>query len=263
MDVRSPIAFVQLGAYLRDLSGRTADDRVDGDGRILATLGRLELELRRLGFRVAHQLYVAQLAPIVDQLHRMVEAHPESPTLLTVGLAGQLRREMESLERTVFAECGTRMIAVPTNRRFDFEVLVRDPASLFAENVIALLPEIARTDIIAACRCIAFDCPTASAFHVLRCIEECVRMVYRAYFPNGNDSRPWGPLCQDLANKQRAPRPEPILLTRLNDLRAQFRNPTQHPEKNYQLDEAQDLLHLAIELLPRCVNDQRVVARRR
>lgn len=262
MDVRSPIAFVQLGTYLRDLSVRSAQDRVDGDGLILANLGRLELELRRLGFRVAHQLFTVRIAPIVDHLHRMVESRPGIPTLLTAEVAARLRQEMLSLEYSVLAECETRLIAVPTNRRFDFEVLVKDPSSLFAPNIISLLPDIARSDIIAACRCVAFDCPTACAFHLLRCIEECVRMLYRAYFPQRDYSRAWGPLCHDLSVKLRAPKPDPILLTRLDDLRAQFRNPTQHPEKIYTSDEALDLLHFSIELIPRCVNDHRVIKRR-
>jgi hypothetical protein len=262
MDERSPIAFVRLGAYVRSLIGRGAEDRVDGEDRILATLGRLDVELQRLGFRVSHQMFNARVRGLLQTLHALVQAHPDSEVYLGPVHARTLLREIESLEQAIYAESETRLIAVPTNRRFNFEVLVREPHSLFAQDIVGLLPEIARTDLQQACRCIAYDCPTAGAFHILRCLEECVRMVYRAYFPRGDDQRAWGLLCNELRQKPRQPKPNVVLLTRLNELRDQFRNPTQHPEKVYTLDESQDLLHLCIELIPRCVNDLQVARKR-
>ena len=50
--------------------------------------------------------------------------------------------------------------------------------------------------------------------------------------------------------------PEPLpmsLLAQLDHIRASFRNPTQHPDAVYDIDEAQDLAFLSIDVLARLV----------
>ena len=58
----------------------------------------------------------------------------------------------------------------------------------------------------------------------------------------------WGPMVEKLRNK-RNPKPETQLLDQLDMIRTNFRNPTQHPQKIYDMEEAQDLMHLSIVAL--------------
>lgn len=49
--------------------------------------------------------------------------------------------------------------------------------------------------------------------------------------------------------------PQKELLDNLDNIRVSFRNPTQHPEKRYDIDEAQDLFNLCIEVVNRMAKD--------
>ncbi|MBI5022232.1 MAG: hypothetical protein HZB59_12415 [Ignavibacteriales bacterium] len=45
------------------------------------------------------------------------------------------------------------------------------------------------------------------------------------------------------------------LLSNLDDIRITFRNPTQHPEKVYDIDEVQDLLGRCIDVVSRIARE--------
>lgn len=61
----------------------------------------------------------------------------------------------------------------------------------------------------------------------------------------------WGPIVADL-RKKRSP-PPAILLNNLDNLRTGFRNPTQHPEKIYDIEEVQDLFALSADAVNRMI----------
>lgn len=58
----------------------------------------------------------------------------------------------------------------------------------------------------------------------------------------------WGPMTAQLRDK-RAPKPSTKLLAHLDGMRIHFRNPTQHPDAFYTMDEAQDLLNQTISAI--------------
>ena len=136
---------------------------------------------------------------------------------------------------------------------------MEEPNQLLASGVHARLNEQSRRDWDAGCRCLAFENATAAAFHCLRCIEECVRTLYRAYFPGNKISHEtWGQLTTQLRQKPRRPKPDDVLLVHLDHLRISFRNPTDHPEKSYDVEESEDLIHLAADSVNRCLRDPKV-----
>jgi len=60
----------------------------------------------------------------------------------------------------------------------------------------------------------------------------------------------WGNMVADL-RKRRAARGYEVLLNHLDNIRSSFRNPTAHPEKFFDIQEAQDLWSLCVDAVNR------------
>jgi hypothetical protein len=54
-------------------------------------------------------------------------------------------------------------------------------------------------------------------------------------------------MTQALAAKATGKRPPPLILQNLDHIRVNFRNPTQHPDKIYDIQEVQDLFGLCVD----------------
>ena len=144
------------------------------------------------------------------------------------------------------AELQLRTAYVLTIKRYSLESLLNTPAELLGDGVYARLSDTSKRDFSLACIQIALSQPTAAAFHLMRALEEQVKMLYFSYKKiNRLDKPMWGPMTNELRNKK-APKPTEKLLNHLDGMRVHFRNPTQHPELFYSLDEAQDLLNQTI-----------------
>ena len=65
----------------------------------------------------------------------------------------------------------------------------------------------------------------------------------------------WGPILTALRTIRRPP--PPALIVNLDDIRVSFRNPTQHPDKVYDIDEAQDVFIRCIGAVNQMVNTPR------
>ncbi len=62
----------------------------------------------------------------------------------------------------------------------------------------------------------------------------------------------WGPMIISLRKRKKS-RPPDVLLNNLDNIRVSFRNPTQHPEKIYDIQEAQDLFGLCVDVVSRMI----------
>jgi hypothetical protein len=119
-----------------------------------------------------------------------------------------------------------------------------------APGTVSALPEIAQYDFTQAGKCIAFELLTSAAFHLLRATEATLRHLYFAATQNSAPQN-WGPIVQFL---RQLPKPLPApLLDNLDNIRQSFRNPTQHPEKIYDIQEVQDLFSLCVDVVNRMV----------
>jgi hypothetical protein len=108
------------------------------------------------------------------------------------------------------------------------------------------LPEQTKSDFDQAGKCIAFDVPTAAAFHLLRGTEAVVRQYYEQVVPGPKQAPPkmrnWGTYIR-LMKSHNANGDIILLLTHLKDV---YRNPVLHPEENYTDERAQVLLGVCI-----------------
>jgi len=260
MKITNPIVYIHIGGRIRYLANRNEGDPILGNNYILQNLLWLKQDLDALGFRVSSNLYKRKLEKLETELLALNQNKDisEKDSLLNVTQKTRLIDGIMALEDTLLSEAEEHVIASPVPRRFALDHLLNNPGSILGRGVFESLTDIAKYDLASSCKAIAFECPTAAAFHILRCIEESVRVLYKAYFPRKDASRAWGILTRELSDKPKKPQPDETILEHLNHLRKRFRNPTDHPEKIYEIEEAEDIVHMAVDVINRISKDPKV-----
>lgn len=116
----------------------------------------------------------------------------------------------------------------------------------------------AEDDIQRAGKCLAFEVPTASAFHMWRAVESVMNTYYEQLtgnnFEKGKVTRNWGQYIEAL---KRANADEKITAF-LDHIRESYRNPIAHPEESVKLDDAFGLFGAALSVIGqmlRCVSE--------
>ena len=182
-----------------------------------------------------------------------IEKHPKDAKCDKV-LAERIKNAINKADATLDAELELRDAYIVTPKRFNIESLLENPSQLLADKVFLELPTICQADFKDACRCIAFELPTSAAFHLMRSAEGVLRHYYGTVVRRGKiKSQNWGPIIDHLKSRRNsAPK---TVLDHLDHIRENFRNPTQHPEARYDIDEAQDLLSLVSETINRIFRD--------
>lgn len=164
-------------------------------------------------------------------------------------VATKIQDTLVSADKTLDAELKIKKVLSVTPKRFDVASLLQAPRSLLANGTWGKLTETAQRDFADATRCIAMNLSTAAAFHLMRSAEECLKQLYFHYVKNGRLEKPmWGAMVDKLRQKNK-PKPSVEILDHLDIIRKNYRNPTQHPQKFYTIDEAQDLLNSTIVVL--------------
>lgn len=169
-----------------------------------------------------------------------------------------IRTGVEAVRVALMAESASSVIYRTTKRRYDVVRLMGDVGELFGDSTFGSISAIARYDFGEAGRCVAFGLPTAAAFHLLRGTEEVVRMYYISWIRRGRmRTMLWGPMVNALRGVRGRQKPDATVLNHLDNMRVSFRNPTDHPEKVYDIGETEDLFGLCIEVVNRMARTKR------
>lgn len=167
----------------------------------------------------------------------------------------QIHQEFTSLEKIVFAEALTKKIFILPCRRFNTEFLLNDPAKLFKSGIYEKLDDIAQNDISSACKCLLFGEATAAAFHILRATESVLKSYYYHHKKTKRLEKPmWASMVKELRMKKKS-RPCETLLTALDLIRDAYRNPTQHPQMIYEIDNTQDLFGVCFDAIGKMASE--------
>lgn len=169
--------------------------------------------------------------------------------------AKKLREIIKVLRPTFTAEAQCQYIFTTSPKRIDLDKLLNNVPSLFALQVFESLSDISKTDFCEAGKCTAFERPTAAAFHLMRATEAVVRLYYKKYIRPAKADLTWGQMTTALRQKTNSKKPNTDTLAHLDHIRTAFRNPTQHPEKIYSIDDVQDLFFLCIDATNRVVTE--------
>lgn len=128
---------------------------------------------------------------------------------------------------------------------YNTEKLISDASEHFEPEVLKHLPDLAIYDFKEAGKCLAFECPTAMAFHVLRATEEVIFRYYKALTGNKRRLIGWGKYIQEL-KKHSAPTAITQRLTEIKDKR----NGVAHPKLRIELAEAKTWFDLCSGVIP-------------
>jgi len=125
---------------------------------------------------------------------------------------------------------------------YDTGDLILYPEHKFPEKLRPLLPEQMLYDLRQAGQCLAFDVPTACAFHIFRGTEAVMLAYYEllAKHPWTLRKKDWNIYIEQLA-KEGAPKQ---ITNRLEEIRVLDRNPYIHPDLNVPLEDAPLLFEL-------------------
>jgi hypothetical protein len=170
---------------------------------------------------------------------------------LTAEQASKLSQICTKLRPTVDAELITRQAYVVTPKRYDTTKLIDDFPALMSPGVFASLSKISKYDLSEAGKCIAFERPTAAAFHLLRATESELRHFYCTLIKTKKVPKLlWGDMVEDLRKRRKIQKYIP-LYNNLDSIRIYYRNPTQHPDIIYNIEDVQDLCPLCLEVINR------------
>lgn len=163
-------------------------------------------------------------------------------------------RHYERIERSVYAvsaimqaEMNDYVLFAPVdNKKFKLIDLQSKSENILGLEVFNKIPPLAQYDFKDGCKCLAFECYTASAFHILRATESIIKEIYKSKVDEPADNKTWGNLIHGLKDN------EIISLKVFNHLdyiRDYYRNPTNHPERQYSCSEAENMLGLCVEAI--------------
>ncbi len=213
---------------------------------VLPVIADLFTRLEDMNLVVTHRVAIP-LREIQTRLQATAADHR-----LTKQEAEELSAAAKRIRETLFAEAQGNVAFIVTDKRYDVNRLLANIGALMAPGVFDKLPDIAKYDFSEAGKCIAFERPTAAAFHLLRVTEGVLRKFYLSIVKRGRSDLMWGPMIISLRKRKKS-RPPDVLLNNLDNIRVSFRNPTQHPEKIYDIQEAQDLFGLCVDVVSRMI----------
>ena len=245
MERRSISKYVGFGTCVRYLQDATRISRIHGRGFILDNIDHFLSELRDL------QLFVTERTTDNLKFLKMELSKLDRNALLSASKSNELNKIMRELRTTLQAELeGVEAFSI-TPKRIEVVKLIDGVPSLFAPEIFNLLPDIAKYDFNEAGKCIAFERPTAAAFHILRGTEGFLNHFYCSFIRQKRIKKfMWGPIVEDLRNRHKTKK-YATLYNNLDNIRYSFRNPTQHPEMIYDIHLVQDLWNLCTEAVNR------------
>ncbi len=248
MEKKSIEPYFTFGTCVRYLQDVEAGRKIFGDSYVLPNITRFLGELDQLGLTVT-----SIAARDLRQFKTKLEKLTDKSSQLSQQQADDLTNIIFTLRKTLQAELQTLEAFIVTPKRFDIDKLLNDVGSLMAPGVFRALPPITQYDLSEAGNCIAFDRPTAAAFHLLRATEAVLRHFYFTLIRTKRVSPLlWGDVVQDLRTRIKTKK-HIVLYNNLDNIRHSYRNPTQHPEAIYDIHEAQDLLPLCLEVIGRMI----------
>jgi hypothetical protein len=129
---------------------------------------------------------------------------------------------------------------------FSTDDLIANAELQIPEGYRSTLSEKVKADIQQAGKCLAFELPTASAFHMWRSVESVMDSYHEALtgksFADAGITRNWGAYIKALEGAKA----ENKITVFLDHIREEYRNPISHPNEILELDEAFALFGPAI-----------------
>ena len=159
-----------------------------------------------------------------------------------------IQTAIKEFETRFYGKClELQLYSIDQIAAYDTKTLIENGENLIPEELRYLLPEIVQYDIKAGARCIAFDLPTAAAFHIGRAFEGVVRLYFETCIDTLPKRKHLGSLVNSMVEKNKTGLlPHPNELTRIQQITQEFRNPVSHPDLVVSIPMAQMMLGVYI-----------------
>ena len=216
MKKQSIFQFYWFGTCMRYLQDASNTMKIHESSHILYNIDEFFKYLTDL------ELLVTQRATYdLEELREELSSTAKNSTLSTAQ-ASKLREIMHGIRKTLDAEIEGFEAFVVTPKRLDIKKLLDDIPSLLAPDIFELLPDIAKYDLTEAGKCIAFERPTAAAFHLLRGTEATIRHFYDSAVKQDKVSpKLWGNMVDDLRKRKKTKRYS-TLYSNLDNIRISY-----------------------------------------
>jgi hypothetical protein len=158
-----------------------------------------------------------------------------------------IKRAAREFETVLAAECQVLdTYFISKKGAYSMADLIEHGHFQIPKSIHGSIPDQTKSDFDQAGKCIAFDLPTAAAFHLLRGTEAILTKYYELVVPGEKKASPkmrnWGVYIK-LLNDHGAETKVTSLLAHLRD---SYRNPVLHPEENYTDERAQVLFGVCV-----------------
>lgn len=242
---RSVRDYILIGASLRFLQDSVVGQPIKGSGLITGNIDRFLKELDKLELNVTKRAS-RDLKKLFDKFNGFSDE-----TRLDEPNRKILNETVTTLRTTFQAETEGIQAIIITDKRYSIGKL-ENIRTLLDIGVYEKLPDLARYDLDECGLCICFERNTAAAFHLLRATEEILKHFHKKYIRKKYTvSKTWGNYTNELRTKNTGKKPDVIIINHLDNIRNSFRNPTQHPDKKYDMEEVQNLLGVCLDVINR------------
>lgn len=165
--------------------------------------------------------------------------------------AANLRESLARFDVALQADFGIRdTFIVSPKRVYSTTLLINYGESLVSGSALKLVPQIT-VDMHDAGRCVAFELPTAAAFHLFRAVEAVVH-AYGVFVRGKSFSekeKKGGIGSYSNCLKERALGVDLRITGAIDQLSSLYRNPTMHPERHVSNDEVIGVLNLSVSVI--------------
>lgn len=236
MEIENPYKFIAIGLGIRALM------HCVGFGRqfLIQEAEKLIANIKNVGFPVS-SIGTLELETLVEELKK-----PQSSTL-NPEESKELNAIMIRLEKMVWAEAKTKSIFIVSEKKYSLDMLLNHPEDMFQEGIFSSLNDLARYDFTEGLLCFVCSRPTACSFHVLRSMEGILKDVY--FKKTKKSEREKYPMLGNMIKGLRSKKIDQILLDRLDYIRLNYRNPTDHPQDVYTIDDAGNIIGICVEVM--------------
>jgi len=206
----------------------------------------------RISIAVVDRLIHAITNIIPWDVQKIIEKTKDNPdgTKPVVGhWANELTEAVKHFEPVLAAEClALDTYVISQKRGYSTPDLVERSDVMVSEETRVALPDSVVEDIRAAGRCLAFDVPTASGFHILRAVEAMMAQYYTHLTGKKvkKQNRNWGLYLLKLKGVAHH---NAKIWGALEHVKENYRNPITHPEDTLSESEALMLFALSLSVI--------------
>jgi hypothetical protein len=164
--------------------------------------------------------------------------YPDPERVFTQPEVSALINNREELEKNFEREYRNLSVFTVTPKGlYDTRLLIEKGEEKFLGHTRSVFTERVIYDLRQSGRCLAFEVPTAMAFHVMRAAESLIKAYYEvlAGSPWPYAQRDWGKYIAEL---EKLPNINTVITGRLKEIKNLNRNPLIHPEDVVSMEEA-------------------------